>query len=370
MATTNKAIGARVRTLLDGRGMTQSGLAEILNVDPGGISRAIAGERAFKAREIAMIAEAFNVSPAVILEGAQDEEPALFAARQSVHSHGAVVGAIDRAEFFVDLADVIGADRKPKALKASLPQTFDYAAGQEFATQVLRESGLGQQPLPVDTHGLAAALENSLGLEVALEPLGHGLDGMAVTSSRFKLAMVSSSIAPARQRWTMAHEVGHLLMGDSQDILVDSNIYAKAPAETRANAFAAAFLMPSELLTQAWGTQASISETRVAAMLDVFGVSQQALAYRLHNVGLVNAAGRDKILSLRPLVSVIRNQGTRQSEGYWLPSGLTRDAIQAYEAGKLGIRWIANLTHLEADDLLSRLRPDLDELESLTEQVS
>lgn len=370
MATTNKAIGSRVRTLLDGHGMTQAGLAAILDVDPGGVSRAVAGERAFKAREIAVIAETFNVSPAVILEGAQDEEPALFAARRSAHNRGALTGAMRRAEFFVDLATTISATRKTRSLRSAIPDGVDYAAGQQFAAKVLSETGLGKVPLPVGTHQLAATIEGAFGLEVALEPLGPGLDGMAVTCSRFKLAMVSSSVAPARQRWTMAHEVGHLLMGDSQDVLVDANVFAKSPTETRANAFAAAFLMPKDVLAEAWGNQASVTEARVAGMLDRFGVSQQALAYRLHNVGLVNAAGRDRILGLHPMVSVMRNQGTRQSEGYWIPTGLSQDAIRAYQSGQLGIRWIANLMHLEVDDLLGRLQPDTEERESLSDQVS
>lgn len=51
-----------------------------------------------------------------------------------------------------------------------------------------------------------------------------------------------------RQRFAMAHELGHLLAHDDQEIHQDRDIYAaenqRSGSEMRANAFAAAFLMP------------------------------------------------------------------------------------------------------------------------------
>lgn len=60
-----------------------------------------------------------------------------------------------------------------------------------------------------------------------------------------------------RQRFTIAHELGHLLAGDDQGVHVDEDIYGpwskKGSGEIRANGFAAAFLMPEDALRSVAG---------------------------------------------------------------------------------------------------------------------
>src|SRR4051812_44537953 len=98
MATTNEAIGARVKTLLDGHAMSQVELAKRIGIDPGALSRAIRGERTFKPREIARISEELDVSTALLLEGRPSESRAGFAARRSVPNTDSVTGALERAK--------------------------------------------------------------------------------------------------------------------------------------------------------------------------------------------------------------------------------------------------------------------------------
>lgn len=59
-------------------------------------------------------------------------------------------------------------------------------------------------------------------------------------------------------RFTVAHELGYLLAGDGQGIHVDENIFGAACKqglnEKRANAFAAAFLMPDRAPRESVGS--------------------------------------------------------------------------------------------------------------------
>lgn len=366
VATTDQEIGGRVRSLLEAHRVPQHELAKRVGIDPSALSRAIAGERTFKAREVALIAECLNVPTSLLLD--DEEVPSLaLAARQSAHSPESVSSAVARSAFFVELATLVDStDTTDFSWVVPTESGLPWQQGQALAEQILAHTGLAGEPLPGSMHALAATLEQSLAIQVALEPLGPGLDGLSVGGDRLKLAMVSTTTAQARQRWTLAHEVAHLILGDTQDLLIDENIWTtRTTQETRANAFAAAFLMPADLLTQAWGNPVTPDDGLVAKLLDTFHVSLDALAFRLHNLGLVNAAGRDRVRAMYPLVSLVRNQAARQSEGSWLPTGLTVDVIRAYSEGRLGVRWLAALVNLDADELLDRLTASAEEAAAL-----
>ena len=97
---------------------------------------------------------------------------------------------------------------------------------------------------------LPALVEKAFGADVAVVALDEGFDGLAASSDEVKLIVLGTSQVPARQRFTLAHELGHLLAGDDQDVHLDKDVYdraqAKDPSEMRANSFASAFLMPED----------------------------------------------------------------------------------------------------------------------------
>ena len=104
---------------------------------------------------------------------------------------------------------------------------------------------------------LPALVEAVFGADVAIVALDAGFDGLAASSEDAKLIVLATSQVPARQRFTLAHELGHLLAGDDQDVHLDRDVYdraqAKDPSEMRANSFASAFLMPEDTLREAVG---------------------------------------------------------------------------------------------------------------------
>ena len=84
-----------------------------------------------------------------------------------------------------------------------------------------------------------------------------------------KLIVLGTSQLPWRQRYTIAHELCHLLSSDDQELHLDKNVFDKAqsrdPSEARANSFAAAFLMPEDRLLAAAGTT-GLSDTAFAEL--------------------------------------------------------------------------------------------------------
>lgn len=207
---------------------------------------------------------------------------------------------------------------------------------------------------------MATGVEDKFNIDVAIEPLERGLDGLAIMRQGYSLIMVSSSIAAHRQRYTIAHELGHLMAGDQGDI-VDENInFSRSPEESRANAFAAAFLMPENALRTAFGDQSVPTEQLIADLLARYRVSLDALAFRLHNLGIIDTAERDAVRRMSSARIALR-QGRASDlqarhDRRW-PGGLLRRAVESYVKGHISIRPIAQLVMVDPDVLLEELAP-------------
>lgn len=115
---------------------------------------------------------------------------------------------------------------------------------------------------------------------------------MVVRSSTDFTIYLPTMTSPARDRFTIAHELGHLFLHyptlardyPGQVMIatrwVDDDDPDQKRAEWEANWFAAAFLMPANAFTQAYRCE---SPEEVS---DSFGVSMQAVTVRAKSLGL------------------------------------------------------------------------------------
>jgi Zn-dependent peptidase ImmA (M78 family) len=90
-----------------------------------------------------------------------------------------------------------------------------------------------------------------------------------------------------RQRFTIAHEIGHHVHGDlnaPRDSSVQFSARSHDPKEVAANRFAAALLMPAALVKHAVYKD-SITDLRELAKK--FGVSTAAMEFRLKALGIL-----------------------------------------------------------------------------------
>ncbi len=163
------------------------------------------------------------------------------------------------------------------------------------ATALLREQGVRTTPVDVTT------LAERLGISVVAQPMEEAVSGVLVVRDGRAAIGVNQAHHPHRQRFTIAHELGHYLLhsGDTR-LFVDAGLtfyrddssadgtYAQ---EIEANAFAAELLMPEHLLKQCLGNQKVDlhDDLAVARLAARFGVSGQALTIRLINLKLASA---------------------------------------------------------------------------------
>ncbi|AIT60150.1 ImmA/IrrE family metallo-endopeptidase [Corynebacterium doosanense] len=136
---------------------------------------------------------------------------------------------------------------------------------------------------PVDPVRLA----QEYGAEVFIGDLKEDLDGFMVPPRDGYGAQiyVDTDSSPARQRFTTAHELGHLVE-DGERLQVDRRRDALSkegtdPHELFANEFAASLLMPEFAVRQL--VAAGMARARLHGF---FGVSQLAMQHRLRNLRL------------------------------------------------------------------------------------
>lgn len=137
------------------------------------------------------------------------------------------------------------------------------------ADDVLRFLGISRPPVDVE------AIARSLGVPVYREVL-TGSSGEIHKENLSVSIKVQETEAPVRQRFTIAHELGHLLLHEFQRAHRDLT-FGGSPAEAEANRFAADLLMPLWMF-DAYAPPARGDVKVVAA---IFQVSEQAAQLRL-----------------------------------------------------------------------------------------
>ncbi|MGO8677669.1 MAG: ImmA/IrrE family metallo-endopeptidase [Limisphaerales bacterium] len=105
---------------------------------------------------------------------------------------------------------------------------------------------------------------------------------------------------PSGKRFILAHELCHLLhdRARGQNLAILSGPWAPKELEQRANAFAAALLMPSDLLKRGlYGRADDLEFSGLLALAQRLHVSPDALAHHLANCGLITEITRDILLA-------------------------------------------------------------------------
>ena len=152
---------------------------------------------------------------------------------------------------------------------------------------------------PVDVEAIAKAE----GVLVVRRRFEDGdVSGLLFRSGDHHVIGVNSAHPRARQRFTIAHEVGHRELHPGREIILDvpvrvnlrdkTSSMATDHEEIDANAFAAALLMPERLVRDQLGRLPSGKQREpddiAAALATVFKVSVSAMNFRLINLGLTS----------------------------------------------------------------------------------
>ncbi|MFC6021858.1 ImmA/IrrE family metallo-endopeptidase [Plantactinospora solaniradicis] len=134
--------------------------------------------------------------------------------------------------------------------------------------------------------GDLAELLESLGAAVVFEPMPKAIQGITVRDTSRDawqaVVVVNSDTWWGRQRYTLAHELGHLLYRDDQSLFINQKSYDEQDlVEYRAEIFARHFLAPDAAVREFWsehGPRRAVDGLGVplAKFMMHFGLSRQA----------------------------------------------------------------------------------------------
>ena len=159
-----------------------------------------------------------------------------------------------------------------------------FATPSTAAAEVLRTYWDHQLPVRVDT--IASKMGLGLQPQKNMGWSGHyfAVDDPKNSTGRPWIIFNVNDSAP-RQRFTIAHELGHHVLGHGTSPRDTSNMLTSSTGnwkERAANQFAAEILMPADVIRLALGRGYST----VPQLANLFGVSQAAMGYRMINLGL------------------------------------------------------------------------------------
>ncbi len=168
---------------------------------------------------------------------------------------------------------------------------------QQLVDHLLEQSAVTQPPVPI------RRIAKSHGLDIRKESIpDSNISGFLLRRGRDCIVGVNADDSPARQRFTIAHELGHFLLNPSRpdgfhvdrvfEVKFRDTKSAKGtdPDERDANAFAAEILMPRHFLAQdieAAGEVDWVEDEFLSRLARKYRVSNQALLIRLAHLGYV-----------------------------------------------------------------------------------
>lgn len=166
---------------------------------------------------------------------------------------------------------------------------------EQQSERVLHQTRAWQVPVPIDR------VAQGLNLRTESTALGDDISGLLVVEKRHGAIGYNATHARVRQRFTIAHEIGHYVMhvGTSTQSRLfidryvafrdDESSEGSDMEEVEANAFGAALLMPARLVRDEIKKHNLDldDEDDLGALAKRFNVSTSAMSYRLVNLGLL-----------------------------------------------------------------------------------
>jgi Zn-dependent peptidase ImmA (M78 family) len=167
----------------------------------------------------------------------------------------------------------------------------------EIVQRLLTAASITEPPIPVER------IARQAGAVVSYQPFdAEDISGLLYrTADSAPVIGVNSNNAKVRQRFTIAHELGHLQLHEKQELILDRHVQvnfrdstsstASNQEEIEANQFAAELLMPRALLERhlrvLLNGRPLTDNDLVGRLAARFEVSHQAMEFRLASLGML-----------------------------------------------------------------------------------
>lgn len=161
--------------------------------------------------------------------------------------------------------------------------------------ELLDKNGAKSAPIPIEK------VAGSAGATIRYRPLDNDLSGMVQrVDEKTAIIGINSSHADVRKRFSIAHEIGHLVLHDDENLHVDEEVRSNVQyrneysslgvddKEIEANQFAAEILMPEQmLLKDIERLKDKNPESAIEELAKLYDVSIQSMTIRLTRLGVI-----------------------------------------------------------------------------------
>lgn len=415
MALDPITLGRRLREARENRRLTQEQAAQAIGTSRTALVHIEAGRRSLSTLELSQLATLYARSAADFF--ADDETTADHGKDPLVILHRLPTELLDDPEvnrqvsrcvelcsIGLDLENTLGIEGSVSLpfyeLKPPVRPFEATRQGERIAEEERRRLGIGYGPIAdmsdlVTTQGIWASGVRGLPSEMSGIFLRHSSVGMVI--------LVNHEHPRCRKRFSYAHEYAHALLDrKTTSAIVSHRANSQEFIERRANAFAAAFLMPADgvrwffdevlekggpsrrhrITFNAAGGEPSEAEERpapgsqqityqdVVAFAHYFGVSYPAAVYRLSDLSLINVNEKTNLIEKTDLANrqlramshfeEFDDDGTprrveRRKADRELVSQIARLAIEAYRREEVSQGWLRDLgdkLEMPADELV------------------
>lgn len=221
------------------------------------------------------VSEDYLLNPAdVELVGVEFRKKQLTSAKETAEVRSRILSEVER---YLEVERILAIEPTKPFHESKRPHVESLDAAEAAAGQLRKVWGLGEDPIPE----LCELLEEK-GVKVCALTLPENVSGVqadvrATTEQHLPVIVVNRLHAGERQRFTLAHELGHMYL----------RLAGSVDPEKACSRFAGAFLVPAKMLVREVGPRRTgISIRELFQLKARFGASAQAIAYRCKDLGI------------------------------------------------------------------------------------
>ena len=291
------------------------------------------------------LADALEVTPSyllspssVSLESVEFRKLSSTRARERAAVEGEVLDHMDR---YLQIEEILGVDTTAQDMPDGIPYRISDREDAEDAAQSLRAAwNLGSAPI----QNMTELLEER-GIKVFKLDLPERVDGLSCRVHRLDgddvpVVVCSTGKSVERQRFTIAHELGHLVL----------DIPSTIPEEKACHRFAGAFLAPqAELIREVGRRRHNFGFGELIEIKRMFGISAAALVMRMRDLGIIKENTLRAIF--RGIGSSWRSEEPHPLDREELPTRFRRLCLRALAENEISDSKAAELLRLRVSEI-------------------
>ena len=280
------AIGERLKSARRAAGLSQRALAEAAGISAMAISK-YERQLDIPGSDILLrLAQALEVQTEYFLRPVTiTVTPPTYRRRASLpkKQEKAITGQVQEwLERYLDVESLFGEPPRFALPPAFNPRITSLEEVEEAALSLRRAWRLGQGPV----ESLVEVLEEH-GIRVGQVKSHNDFDALTLwANNHTPVIVVKKEIPGDRQRFSLAHELGHLVLEPAGDV----------DAEKAANRFAGAFLVPAPAARRELGPRRqTLHIFELHLLKHKYGLSMQAWIYRAKDLNILSGAAAERL---------------------------------------------------------------------------